>query len=58
MFALLGLLSVQALRTRPLFALEPLTGLLLGTSALALIALYVRVGQAALQAGGSRPDPV
>lgn len=48
-FALLGLLAVQALRTRPLFALDPLTGLLLGTSALALVALYLRVGQAALR---------
>ena len=49
LFALLALLTVQALRTRPLFALEPLTGLLLGASALALIALYLRVGQAALR---------
>ena len=57
-FTLLVLLTVQALRTRPLFALEPLTGLLLGASALALIALYLRVGQAALRSGSSRPDPV
>lgn len=46
-FALLVLLTVQALRTRPLFALEPLTGLLLGASALALVGLYLRVSQAA-----------
>ena len=48
-FALLVLLSVQALRTCPLFSLEPLTAVLLGASALALIALYLSVGQAALR---------
>lgn len=48
-FALLALLSVQALRTRPLFAVDPLTGLLLGASALALVGLYLRVGGAALR---------
>lgn len=52
-FALLILLTVQALRTRPLFALEPLTGLLLGASALVFVGLYLRVGQAALR--GMRP---
>ena len=48
-FALLALLAVQALRTRPLSALEPLTGLLLGASALLLVGLYLRIGQAALR---------
>ncbi len=48
-FALLVLLTVQALRTRPLFALEPLTAMLLGASALILVGLYLRVGQAALR---------
>lgn len=52
-FALLAVLTVQALRTRPLFALEPLTGLLLGASTLTLVGLYLRVGQAALR--GMRP---
>ena len=58
LFALLVLLTVQALRTRPLFALEPLTAVLLGASALILVGLYLRVGQAALRSGSSRPDSV
>lgn len=48
-FALLVPLAVQALRTRPLFALDLPTALLLGASALALVILYWRVGQAALR---------
>lgn len=44
LFVLLALLTVQALRTRPLLALDPPTAALLGTSALAFFALYGVVG--------------
>ncbi len=56
-FALLMMLAVQALRTLPLFALDLPTAVLLGASTLALIALYLRVGRAALRGLASSATP-
>ncbi len=56
-FALLILLAVQALRTRPLLTLDVPTAALLGASALALVIFYSRVGQAALRGFASNAAP-
>lgn len=57
LFALLILLAVQALRTRPLLDLDVPTAVLLGASVLALVILYLRVGQAALRGLASNAAP-
>lgn len=57
LFALLFLLAVQALRTRPLLNLDVPTAVLVGASALALVILYLRVGQAALRGYASSAAP-
>ncbi len=57
LFALLILLAVQALRTRPLLDLDVPTAVLLGASVLALVILYLRVRQAALRGLASNAAP-
>ncbi|CAA9565192.1 MAG: hypothetical protein AVDCRST_MAG86-990 [uncultured Truepera sp.] len=57
LFALLFLLAVQALRARPLFALDVPTAVLLGASALALVVFYSRVGRAALRGPSPNAAP-
>lgn len=57
LFALLILLAVQALRTRPLLNLDVPTAVLLGASALAFVVFYSRVEQAALRGPSANATP-